>query len=1188
MKRYKTKLLTLLILLLMLPSNSQWAYGFTGGPLTESSAKPLFKVKQVTEVAPAFAGNPVGLSWLTYGGYQYVAFYDPDRQLTVGKRDLTSTAWQFHKLDEYVALDAHNYVTLTVDSEGYLHMSGNMHVDPLKYWRTAIPGDIDSFVRISSMVGTEESSVTYPLFMKLPDGRLLFSYRNGSSGNGNQLINVYNTASRTWSRFLAAPMFDGESLRSAYTSATKLGPDGKFHMGWVWRDTPGAETNSRLSYAQSPDLQNWTASSGQPVQLPITYARGEVVDPVQPKSGMLNNVKLGFDSAGRPVLTYIKFDREGDTQIYSSRRNAAGWQSYQMTDWTGRWDFNGGGSLPNLISMGSVEYMGPELGLWMKFSHTGQPGGGRQQAYLLDEATLQPKAQPVLIYPDEVGKVQSAIPGMKVNLLEDYSQLQSSGKVFLLRWETLDAARDIVKLEDLPRDQKLQLIELEKNYSELKLPVNGAPACQEASGPYICPAPYAPGKSRTASANAFFQSLNYDQSLELKQIEPWVQNGQYTEAAHQLRNVMKNRTQPAYRVNPMSHPSPPALPVKDAAGEDMLKHRFAWSGLTRTASYDIRTWWPYPKEMAVCWNADLQFDTCNPIGYDELERISPIAGWYNRLNAWTHLGTLGKAYFTTRNPEYARQWAHDMMDWIYDNPVPAKLQDQGPWSVSAAGIRLSGPLIDHIHQFLDAPEVNDEEFSALLQALSQTADLLTGYEPGPLDGGVVIGRVAAALQAAGTLFPEFAHASAWKQRADNLYLLSFSAPRVGAYASQSHGTFPVSRLIDGNVNTFWSTPTSKTNVTQWVYLDLGQKLQVGQVRLAPRQEAGYGFPVDFMLEYSGDAVNWAQVPGQSYSGYPNPGKQLQTFTFTEPVPARYIRLTVTKLGKDNNLDYVLQLGEFWADYKLTPAGNEEPPADTVPPKLTEVTRVSDTRLIVTLSESSVNLNQPHDGGFTVSETGNTSVQYPVTSVAQGEDNRHVVLTVADMGESALTGVTVTYTAGGHGLITDLAENPLATDTVGVTVPAWETPGQLHQAPRIGAGASQSHPLFPVERLIDGNLQTFWSTPTSLTSVTRSVYLDMGQILPVKQVRLAPRADRGYGFPVDFQIEASTDALNWTVVPGQSYTGYPNPGPAVQTFSFAEPVSARYIRIYATGLGIDNNRDYVFQLGELWADYIRSP
>ncbi|TXK81458.1 BNR-4 repeat-containing protein [Paenibacillus sp. N3.4] len=919
MKRRKTELLVLLIFLLLIPYNSNLVYGSINTGTAQESEKPLFKVKQVIDVAPAFAGNPVGISWLTYGGYQYVAFYDPDRQLTVGKRDLASTTWQFYKLDEYVALDAHNYVTLAVDSAGYIHMSGNMHVNPLKYWRTEIPGDITSFVRVTSMVGTEEGNVTYPLFMKLPDGRLLFSYRNGSSGNGNQLINVYDTTSKTWSRFLAAPMFDGESLRSAYTSATRLGADGKFHIGWVWRDTPGAETNSKLSYMESADLQNWTTSSGQPLQLPITYSTSEVVDPVESKSGILNNVKMGFDSANNPILTYIKFDGDGDTQIYSSRRNTVGWQTYQMTDWIGRWDFNGGGSLPNVISMGSVDYMGPEIGLWMKFSNTSQAGNGRQYAYLLDEATLQPKAQPVLIYPDEVGAVQSAIPGMKVNLIEDYSQFQSNGKVFLLRWETLDAARDIVNLNDLPKNQKLQIIELEKNYSELKLPVNGAPACLQSAEPFVCPGPYVPEKSRTSSASSFFQSVNFDHSPALKQIEPLVLAGQYKEVAHQMRNYLKNRTQLVYRFDPMSHAVPTNTPGKDSAGEEMLKHRFSWSGLTRTASYDIKTWWPYNDEMTACWNADLQFDTCKPIGYDDLEQINSIAGWYNHLNAWTHLGTFGQAYFATRNPEYARQWAHDMMDWIYDNPVPEALKDQGPWSVSATGIRLSGALIDNIHQFLDAPEVNDEEFAALFRLLPQAADLLADYNPGLTDGAAVIQRVAGALQAAGTLFPEFSHASVWKQKADSLYQLSFPAPRVAANASQSHVNFPVSRLMDGNVKTFWSTPTSKTNAGQWVYLDMGQTLDVKQVRLAPRNEFGYGFPVDFRFEYSQDAVNWTVVPGQIYSNYPNPGNDLQTFTFSQTVPARYIRLNATTLGKDNNNDYVLQLGEFWADYVLFPS-----------------------------------------------------------------------------------------------------------------------------------------------------------------------------------------------------------------------------------------------------------------------------
>ncbi len=35
------------------------------------------------------------------------------------------------------------------------------------------------------------------------------------------------------------------------------GPDGLFHVVWVWRDTPDRATNHHLSYARSRDLQRW-------------------------------------------------------------------------------------------------------------------------------------------------------------------------------------------------------------------------------------------------------------------------------------------------------------------------------------------------------------------------------------------------------------------------------------------------------------------------------------------------------------------------------------------------------------------------------------------------------------------------------------------------------------------------------------------------------------------------------------------------------------------------------------------------------------------------------------------------------------------------------------------------------------------------------------------------------------------
>jgi hypothetical protein len=105
------------------------------------------------------------------------------------------------------------------------------------------------------------------------------SYGSGS-GSGNEIYDVYDTASSRWSHLLAVPLVDGEGQRNAYFVGPTLGPDGLFHLAWVWRDTPDAETNHDLSYARSRDLVHWEKSDGAPLKLPITLANAEIVDPM--------------------------------------------------------------------------------------------------------------------------------------------------------------------------------------------------------------------------------------------------------------------------------------------------------------------------------------------------------------------------------------------------------------------------------------------------------------------------------------------------------------------------------------------------------------------------------------------------------------------------------------------------------------------------------------------------------------------------------------------------------------------------------------------------------------------------------------------------------------------------------------------------------------------------------------------
>ncbi|WP_152362079.1 BNR repeat-containing protein [Microlunatus speluncae] len=407
---------------------------FDGVPYELPSADE--SVVEHSEVGPTWSGHSVGQALLTHGDQQYVAYYDAERRMTVAQRTLGETTWIRQGLDSVVGWDSHNYVTLAIDRAGQLHVSGNMHVVPLVYFRSTRPGDVASLVRMPIMVdaGTEQR-VTYPRFFTNPDGDLIFRYRDGSSGDGVDLYNLYDSAAGTWRRLLDQPLHDGEGLRNAYVEGPTLGPDGFYHVAWVWRDSGDAATNQHLSYARSRDLRAWERSDGTPLTLPITFATGEVIDPVPMNGGIINgNTKIGFDADGRIMITYHKYDADGNTQVYVARREHRDWVIRKVSRWTGRWAIGGGGTLRFEVTVtGAVPL--PDRNLRVDFTCQ-----GHARTWVLSPG-LRPIAEldtPQL--PPEITTVRSTFPGMLVHAPAD-AGTAPEGR-YLLRWESRPSNKD--------------------------------------------------------------------------------------------------------------------------------------------------------------------------------------------------------------------------------------------------------------------------------------------------------------------------------------------------------------------------------------------------------------------------------------------------------------------------------------------------------------------------------------------------------------------------------------------------------------------------------------------------------------------------------------------------------------------------------------------------------------------------
>ncbi len=385
----------------------------------------------------------IGQMLLTSGTTQYVAYYAANKEMTVAQRTTSSDTWVRQPLGNYVGTDGHNAVGFALDRDGQLHVAGNMHAVPLIYFRTSVAGDATSLTKIASMVDPQtEQSETYPNFIRNGDGALVYNYRDGVSGNGVTYYNIYDETTKTWSRLLDQPLFDGQNTGNAYPQGPTLGPDGYFHIVWVWRSTGDAATNHDVCYARSKDLAHWETVDGDPLSLPITQStKGVLVDPIPIFGGLLNNVpNVGFDADHRVLVTYYKLDKALNTQVYAARPTSHNrWKITQVSDWTGRYLPQHIGYIAPAPSLGRIAPLA-DGNLQLAYSYTPSADVSYSGTWIIDPATLRPFTEATTAsspLPAELTKVRSTFPGMAVQLRNDTGSSGSPTQRYVLRYEGL-------------------------------------------------------------------------------------------------------------------------------------------------------------------------------------------------------------------------------------------------------------------------------------------------------------------------------------------------------------------------------------------------------------------------------------------------------------------------------------------------------------------------------------------------------------------------------------------------------------------------------------------------------------------------------------------------------------------------------------------------------------------------------
>lgn len=274
--------------------------------------------QNLVPVGEGWANNSVNTtifrqnSLVTYDNTQFIAYYDPEGFLILGKRKQNSNKWELNRTQyKGDVSDAHNSISIMVDGDGFLHVSWDHHGHPLRYAKSIVPMSLQLGDK-QSMIGLMETNVTYPQFFRMPAGDLIFMYRDGQSGSGNLVVNHYDLKSKKWTQN-QQNLIDGENRRNAYWQA-HVDNVGTIHLSWVWRETWDVSTNHDLCYARSTDNGiTWEKSGGEKYELPINARNAEYICRIPQDSELINQTSMTTDDKGEVyIATYW---REQDSKI---------------------------------------------------------------------------------------------------------------------------------------------------------------------------------------------------------------------------------------------------------------------------------------------------------------------------------------------------------------------------------------------------------------------------------------------------------------------------------------------------------------------------------------------------------------------------------------------------------------------------------------------------------------------------------------------------------------------------------------------------------------------------------------------------------------------------------------------------------------------------------------------------------
>jgi hypothetical protein len=258
---------------------------------------------------------------ITHMGYQYLTYYDAQRNVCLSRRKLPAEPWETIRFTDYLfqGNDAHNTISIGIcPNDGTIHLAFDHHGHPLHYrvshegvattpgsqtWDTSLFSPV-----LGELEQGKPIKITYPRFFQVPDGELQFCYRRGGSGGGDRMLVDYNSGEGKWENTRQIDSGEGlfeddmgeSSSRCSYPNGYTYGSNGKLHATWVWRETP-SDPNHDLIYVYSEDKgRTWLNNEGHETNGPPGIkSPGIVVIDIPRSLGLMNTHGQAVDSKGR-------------------------------------------------------------------------------------------------------------------------------------------------------------------------------------------------------------------------------------------------------------------------------------------------------------------------------------------------------------------------------------------------------------------------------------------------------------------------------------------------------------------------------------------------------------------------------------------------------------------------------------------------------------------------------------------------------------------------------------------------------------------------------------------------------------------------------------------------------------------------------------------------------------------------